>query len=607
MALGVAEIERWDPEAVREVFHAAGARATSSNQAALALAELPTFATWGGVAAAAAREAIGKTRVDLDADAHEARAVAQAAEQAAQDIEKIKVDLRRLEDEAHAAKLAIDAATSRVLPTPGFTGTAAESAAAVTALQGRLNALLAEADAVDAELAAAIHMADGAARIPDAAPAPAPPAPSTRARDVNRWWNTLTPDQQHAELRDHPSGIGNLNGVPVSARSEANLRVLRHDLEAVAEAAHRAGVGTEDVVADPGRYGLTATDITRYRNAAQTRTGLDHDSGFRGNPTYLLAYDPTAFGGKGRAAIAIGDPDTAKNTSVIVPGTGSSVRSGWLSDRHDDALHLFEQSMYADPTNANSVIAWMGYDAPNGFDDPRIATPWLARGGAQSLALDVDALAATHLGGSGHLTVLGHSYGSTTVADAATLGMPATDVVLLGCPGTDLAHSTSDFHLAAGGAVYVGDASTDPVGWLGVSPAADIAANAALGSPLGPVPGLGIDPAAQGFGAVRIAAEVPNSDALSFADHSHYYARGSESLRAMTDIAIQHSDQLAADQVLAPGRRQPVVSTPDHIDLPWGQRLDIPHADIPIPGTPEVIDPEWDRPGNTVTDNHGYQ
>ncbi len=35
-----------------------------------------------------------------------------------------------------------------------------------------------------------------------------------------------------------------------------------------------------------------------------------------------------ALGGKGRAAIAIGDPDTANNTPVIVPGTGSSVRSG---------------------------------------------------------------------------------------------------------------------------------------------------------------------------------------------------------------------------------------------------------------------------------------
>jgi hypothetical protein len=74
------------------VFHATTARATSSTQASLALAQLPAFDSWGGVAADAARDAIGKTRVDLDTHAQEARAVAQAAEQAAQDIEKVKLD-----------------------------------------------------------------------------------------------------------------------------------------------------------------------------------------------------------------------------------------------------------------------------------------------------------------------------------------------------------------------------------------------------------------------------------------------------------------------------------------------------------------------------------
>ncbi len=44
--------------------------------------------------------------------------------------------------------------------------------------------------------------------------------------------------------------------------------------------------------------------------------------------------------------------------------------------------------------------------------------------------------------------------------------MQANDAVLLGCPGTDAARSAADFHLN-GGQVYVGDASTDPVGMLG--------------------------------------------------------------------------------------------------------------------------------------------
>lgn len=172
MTLSVADIERWDPEAVREVFHAATARATSASEASSALANLPAFASWGGVAADAARDAIGRTRVDLDAHAGEARAVAQAAERAAQDIGKVKADLRRLNEDAHAARLDIDPATDRVVAGPGYRGTAATLANDIAPLQARLYAIVAEANGVDAELAVAIHLADGAMAIAGAGPRP---------------------------------------------------------------------------------------------------------------------------------------------------------------------------------------------------------------------------------------------------------------------------------------------------------------------------------------------------------------------------------------------------------------------------------------------------
>ncbi len=177
MTLSVADIERWDPEAVREVFHAATARATSASEASSALANLPAFASWGGVAADAARDAMGRTRVDLDAHAGEARAVAQAAERAAQDIDKVKADLRRLTDDAHAARLDIDPATDRVVAGPGYRGTAATLANDIAPLQARLYAIVAQANGVDAELAVAIHRADGAMAVsaagsPDAGATP---------------------------------------------------------------------------------------------------------------------------------------------------------------------------------------------------------------------------------------------------------------------------------------------------------------------------------------------------------------------------------------------------------------------------------------------------
>ncbi len=185
--------------------------------------------------------------------------------------------------------------------------------------------------------------------------APQIPPPGTSAEDVNKWWTSLTPEERQRLIAEHPEEIGNLNGVPVLARSDANIAVMTQDLSRVRDVADRYGVSVDDVVRDPGKYGLSAADITRYQNADQTKQGLDHDAGdpLRPNPVYLFAYDPLAFGGKGRAAIAIGNPDLAKNTAVIVPGTSSSVKGGWLQDNHNDALNLFAPGQRGRPEESH--------------------------------------------------------------------------------------------------------------------------------------------------------------------------------------------------------------------------------------------------------------
>lgn len=424
------------------------------------------------------------------------------------------------------------------------------------------------------------------------------PPPSTNPEDVHRWWTSLTPQQRQRFMAEHPDQVGNLNGVPILARNDANLTVMNQDLDRVRGIASRNGVSVDDVLRDPAKFGLSATDVTRYHNANETKLGLDHDAGdpLHPNPVYLFAYDPIAFGGKGRAAIAIGNPDIAKNTAVIVPGTSSSVKGGWLHDGHNDAINLFEQANAADPHNPTAVIAWMGYDAPNGFDDVvRISTPELARTGSAALAQDVNGLWATHLGAGQHVTVLGHSYGSTTVADAFAMhNMHANDAVLLGCPGTDRATTAASFHLD-GGHVFVGDASTDPVGMLGHL---DGASKQIFGENFfGNNPSLGGDPAVDGFGSVRFRAEVPGSDGINPHDHSYYYHRGSEALYGMADIVSGHGDQLQADGMTA-----------EHRHSLGGVQVRIPGLP-PVtigPHTPAVVDPEWDRSPGSITDNHVF-
>jgi len=192
------------------------------------------------------------------------------------------------------------------------------------------------------------------------------------------------------------------------------------------------------------------------------------------------------------------------------------------------------------------------------------------------------------------------------VADGfAGSGMQANNAVLIGSPGTDLAQNAADFNLPEGGQVYVGAASSDPVTWLGqAGPVPDII-NRELGYPLGSEAGLGTDPAGNGFGSVRFDSEVPGRSGLpDFGDHSRYYDVGSESLRAMTDIANGAGSTLADNGLTAEGRRQPHFGLPHELDLPGLPPIDMPDWDTPIPGTPALNDPEGDR--GTVTKDHQY-
>jgi hypothetical protein len=458
------------------------------------------------------------------------------------------------------------------------------------------------------------------------------PPPDSSPEQVKRWWGSLSEEQKRRLVDQHPQELGNLNGTPADVRGQGNLGVMNDDLSRVEDVARHYGVSPDalrdnalhntdnDVFTNPGKYGLTATDITRYQNAVKTNEGLDHDRGDPKNPrpVMLWAYDPLAFNGKGRAAIAIGNLDKSRNTAIIVPGTNSSVKGGWLFDGHNDAINLYDQSSKAD-RQSTAVIAWMGYDAPE-FDfqhpekaiaDPtklqQVGSPWMAREGGALLAADVNGLAVTHDGSSPtHVTVIGHSYGSTTAADAfANSGMRANDAVLIGCPGTDVARTAADFHLK-GGQVYVGAASTDAISWIGESGSGvPNAINDALDDPLGPLAGLGTDPAHSGFGSVRFRAEIAGTHSVVpwFNDHSHYYDKGSEGLHNLTEIATGHGDNLANEGMLAPYRDEERISTPTEVKTPFGT-IPLPHVEI---RTPVTVDPEWDRPPDSVSKDHDFQ
>ncbi|OMC46338.1 hypothetical protein A5745_12660 [Mycobacterium sp. IS-2888] len=387
------------------------------------------------------------------------------------------------------------------------------------------------------------------------------PPPGTSAEDVHKWWTSLAPQERQHLIDEHPEELGNLNGVPINARSDINEAVMNDDLHRVEDIAKNHGVSVQDVLNDPGKYGLSPAGIMRYNNAVQARNGLNTsskavDAFGRHPPVYLMKYQPEAFGGEGSAAIAMGNPDTAANTAVLVKGLGSGVREGTLSN--PDGVRLYEESARADWGKETAVVMWVGYDAPNTWHDPGLYEPNMARTGAQSLAADVNALPVTHLGAPSHMTVVGHSYGSTVVSDAAAAyGMHTNDVVLVGSPGTDLAHSAADFHLASGGHLYVGAASGDAVTWA----PGHVTGPGLIGPTLG---GLGDDPSVDGFGSTRFEAENPQYTGDPTFDHSHYFDKGSESLFAMADVVSGHGDALQHDGLTAHHRGE--YGLPEWVD-----------------------------------------
>jgi len=572
VSLGPAEIDRWDPADVRTVSAAATARAESAAAVSAALRRLPAIPVWSGIAATAARGAIELTGQALDAHAEQARAVARAADRAADAIDRLKSRLHLLDEDARSAGMTIDRVTGTVLPDTEFGGSTAQFDTESDPLAARLDEIVAEANEIDNELAGAISQSDYRTAVPLSAADPVPPD------DRKEWWQSLTQMAKAELLERNPEDIGNCGGIPVADRSTANLRVLHRDLDRIDRIAASDGVSVAEVMAAPEKFGLNSTDLIRYTNAGLIKQSIAYNQSLSGAEVLLMVYKPVDFRGQGRAAIAIGNPDTADNTAVLVPGATSSVADGWLSS--NEIANLYTETRAATEAGRDvSVLAWMGYDAPDSIVDPRVAQTTLARKGGALLAADVNALNTTHRGGSSHITVLGHSYGTTTVADAAAgYGMRADDIVLVGSPGTDMARTASDFHLPDGGHVYVGSAATDPVTNIaGIPPHARVL-------PIEPI-GLGADPAAEGFGSTRFKAEVPGWTWQFGNDHDDYFESGSESLYSMTDVTSGHGGELQGHGMTAPHR--------DSVLGPLAGRLGLPDWSAPL------MDPELLRPATT--------
>lgn len=317
MPLTVADIDRWNAQAVREVFHAASARAEVTFEASRQLAALSIFANSGGKTAEAAAHHNAGIRRDLDAHGNEALAVARAADRAADGIVKVQSELAALRHAAAAAELTIDALINRVVPIPGLRSTEAQWArtlAKQTELQAELDAIMAEANAVDEELASAVNMADGDAPIPADSGPPVGPEGLTPTQ--------LASDANEERLREE------------RARLQAHLERLQAEYDQLSVRAARDyhnGILDGDAV---GRLAALTDELSAARGRLGELDAVD-EALSRAPETYLtqlqIPEDPNQ---QVLAAVAVGNPDTRRQ--CVGDGSRRRVHHPGRPARHGD-------------------------------------------------------------------------------------------------------------------------------------------------------------------------------------------------------------------------------------------------------------------------------
>ncbi|MEU4421860.1 alpha/beta fold hydrolase [Actinoplanes sp. NPDC024001] len=286
------------------------------------------------------------------------------------------------------------------------------------------------------------------------------PATATPGQ-ISTWFAGLPPAHADELTRQYPEVIGNLDGVPVSRRYAAN-----HD------------------PARPGRQ--------------------------------ILALDRR---GDGLAAEVIGDLATANRVAILVPGVATELANfdtGLGGVRHRapawQARQLHDQARALAPGTPVAVIAWLGYDTPDGVRREALREDRAATG---ALALERFVAGLVQDRPERQITVIGHSYGSIVAARAASrLGPQVTDIVAIGSPGMGVPDRAS---LNTSARVWAGSAPDD---WIRRIPGVRIFGIGHGRSPIDP-----------DFGALPL----PCADTVG---HDGYYQPGTSSLRAMAEITL---------------------------------------------------------------------
>lgn len=423
--------------------------------------------TGRGKAVTAARQALKERISEIEKQVNYLISVSEIASAGVDGIDDIRADIEDIQQAVSSSPIHID--TSGVV---SFIGSLLDTAQSfvqhpvkmLEIVADRVKNVLAKATALEIKLATMIgalglgvfnnhvnYSASGASR-------PTLPPAGASEQQVASWWSQQSDANKKWLIEHYPEKIGNLNGVDGASRNKANRIVLDQKLADLPGEIARLDAEAADAPSPFIRNALLQRkaklehELNELTVVQQTlNKGADPDTGEGGDgvPRQLLGLDTS--GRNVKAIVAQGDVDTADHVGVVVPGLHTNV--GKNLDAYDNrATDLYKNAkLQTKPGETVAMVEYLGYDAPQ-IELEAITTKY-AEEGAVGLAGFLNGMDASREHGAGdtHITLFGHSYGSTTSGMAATLVNDGVvdDIVLAGSPGAGVQH-VSEYHVPEG-------------------------------------------------------------------------------------------------------------------------------------------------------------
>lgn len=290
------------------------------------------------------------------------------------------------------------------------------------------------------------------------------PPKGASEKEVAKWWSSLSDAEKQQMIKAHPQEIGNLNGIDGTSRNQANRIYLEDATKREEKKLERLKkrYGPHPSRRERQELELVQERVTALHNVKDTIKREDHDH----VPRQLLSLDTS--GKHVTAAVARGNVDTADHIGVLVPGLNTNVATNLgLYDEYAGVM-ADAAKKYAKGESV-AMVEYLGYEAPQ--DIAEVTNISYAENGAKNLSGFLNGLGASRELGAGdaHISVAGHSYGSTTAGIALTKVNPGVvdDLIQFGSPGAGV-HDVSEFRLEKGHAwVSATDIEQDRVQGMG--------------------------------------------------------------------------------------------------------------------------------------------